>query len=216
MKSIREHLLLYAITDRAGGDKASLISKVEAALRGGATVIQLRDKGIPREALIEEAAEIKALCRKYDVPLIMNDSTELAMASCADGVHIGRSDGEASEVRRLLGPGKILGVSARTVEDAVQAEKDGADYLGVGAIFHTNTKSDAKNISIDILKEICRAVSIPVVAIGGITKDNILALSGSGISGVAVVSAIFAQKDAKSVEDAARDLRRLAEKAACI
>ena len=200
---------VYAITDRSWLGGETLYAQTEKALRGGATFLQLREKELDRDSFRKEAMELKTLCRKYRVPFLIDDDVALALETEADGVHVGQSDAEAGEVRKLLGEGKILGVSAQTVEQARRAEQCGADYLGVGAVFHTGTKPDAKDVSFDTLKEICSAVRIPVVAIGGISKDNILRLSGSGICGVAVISAIFAQPD---IEAAARELRQLAER----
>ena len=160
------------------------------------------------EAFYQEALVIKKLCKENDVPFIINDNVDVALRCDADGVHVGQSDMEAQDVRAKLGPDKIIGVSARTVEQAVKAEKMGADYLGVGAVFSTSTKLDAREVSWETLKEICETVSIPVVAIGGITADNLSQLAGTGVDGVAVVSAIFAQKD---IKEAAQKLRKLSE-----
>ena len=170
--------------------------------------MQLREKSLGVPAILVEAEEIGALCRSYGVPFLINDCVEIALQCGADGVHVGQSDRAAREVRRLLGPNRILGVSARTVEQAVQAERDGADYLGDGAVFSTSTKADAIPVSYETLQAICRAVSIPVVAIGGIQRENLLSLTGSGVDGVALVSAIFAAPD---VETASRELRALSE-----
>ena len=214
MRLRKENLLLYAITDRAGADSCTLINRVEEALKGGATIIQLRDKNAEYEELLKEAEAVRKLCTHYNVPFIMNDSAELAIKAGADGVHIGQSDGSVPEIRKLIGKDMILGVSARSIEDALKAEQEGADYIGTGAVFGTDTKADAKSISIQILKSICDAVSIPVVAIGGINETNILQLSGSGISGAAIVSAIFAKGFKKGdTEKAAQRLRLLIEKA---
>ena len=171
-------LLLYAVTDRSWLHGQTLYAQAEQALQGGATFLQLREKELDEAHFKEEAVALKALCRQYGVPFVL-----------------GQSDMAAGKVRALIGPDKILGVSAQTVEDALLAEREGADYLGVGAVFPTGTKTDANAVSYDTLREICAAVSIPVIAIGGITKDNVARLSGSGIVGVAVVSAIFAQPD---------------------
>ena len=198
MKVKKESLLLYAITDRYWLNGRTLQSVVEEALEGGATFLQLREKKLDGEHFLEEAKELQGLCRKYGVPFIINDNVEVALAMGADGIHVGQHDMEAGDVRALLGPDKILGVSAQTVEQAVLAEKRGADYLGVGAVFPTGSKDDAEEVSHDTLREICEAVSIPVVAIGGISQQNVKQLSGSGISGIAVISAIFAQKDIKA------------------
>ena len=209
MKFDRKNLLLYAVTDRSWLGEETLYDQVEQALKGGATFIQLREKKLEQEAFLQEALEIKALCKSYNVPFLINDNVALAIQTDADGVHVGQHDAEAGAVRKRLGANKILGVSAQTVEQAIRAEQNGADYLGVGAVFHTGTKPDDDDISFETLKEICTAVRIPVVAIGGISKENILQLSGSGICGVAVISAIFAQQD---IMNAARELKILAER----
>jgi len=206
MKLDKKDLLLYAVTDRSwlGGD--TLASAVEKALKGGATIVQLREKELEYGRFLEEAGEIKELCKKYGVPFIINDNVDIALAVDADGVHVGQKDMEAGDARRLIGSERILGVSVQTVEQAILAEKRGADYLGVGAVFPTGSKADAEHVSRETLKEICRAVSIPVVAIGGINRDNILELSGTGICGIAVISAIFASPD---IEKAAAELKEL-------
>ena len=209
MKCDKKDLLLYAVTDRHWLNGRTLYSQVEEALKGGATFIQLREKELDEEHFLEEAKVIKELCRRYQVPFVINDNVEIALAVDADGVHVGQSDMEAGDVRAKLGPDKIIGVSAQTVEQAVMAEQNGADYLGVGAVFPTGSKADALEVSHDTLKAICKAVKIPVIAIGGISKENILELSGSGICGIAVISAIFAKDD---IEEAARELRGLTEK----
>lgn len=209
MRCERKELLLYAVTDRRWLDGADLLSQVEAALRGGVTCVQFREKELHDGELLSEAVKIRELCRKYRAPFIMNDYVDIAVEIDADGVHLGQKDMEVGEARRKLGADKIIGVSARTVEQALLAEKRGADYLGVGAAFPTGSKSDANVISHDTLKAICDAVSIPVVAIGGIHKNNVLKLSGKGIAGIAVISAIFAQPD---IESAAEELAALAKK----
>lgn len=203
MKCDERDLLLYAVTDRSWLNGRTLREQVEEALKGGATFVQLREKELDQDAFLEEARQLKALCAAYHVPFVINDSVEIAAAIDADGVHVGQSDMEAGDVRAKLGPDKIIGVSAQTVEQALAAEARGADYLGVGAVFHTGTKADATDVSYETLREICRAVKIPVIAIGGITRDNVGELAGSGICGVAVVSAIFAQPD---IERATREL----------
>ncbi len=190
-----KELLLYAVTDRHWLGEETLYDQVKKALDGGATFVQLREKNLDREDFLAEAKEIQKLCREYGVPFVINDEVSIAKDIDADGVHVGQSDMEAMDVRKILGPDKILGVSAQTVEQAVIAEKHGADYLGVGAVFTTGSKDDADDVSHETLKAICEAVSIPVIAIGGITKDNVSELAGSGICGVAVISAIFGQKD---------------------
>lgn len=208
MKCDKKNLLLYAVTDRSWlGDK-TLAEQTEEALKGGVTFVQIREKELDREHFREEAEELKSLCARYQVPFVINDDVDLALEVDADGVHVGQSDMEAGDVRKKLGPDKIIGVSARTVSQALLAQQHGADYLGVGAVFATGTKLDATDVSYDTLKAICSAVSIPVVAIGGITKDNLMELKGSGIDGIAVVSAIFAADD---IEDAARQLRTRTE-----
>ena len=205
MRCDKAWMPLYAVTDRAWLRGRTLIEQAEEALRGGATCLQLREKELDDGSFLREAQELKTLCGQYHVPLIVNDNVEIAMECGADGVHIGQHDAAASEVRQKIGPDMLLGVSAQTVEQAVKAEQDGADYLGVGAVFSTGTKPDADDVSFDTLKAICAAVSIPVVAIGGISQKNICRLAGSGIDGVAVVSAIFAAED---IEQATKVLRR--------
>ena len=207
-EQLREQMLLYAGTDRHWLNGQTLYEQVEEALKGGATFIQLREKNLTEEEFLEEAKKIQQLCKKYRVPFIINDNVKLAKEIDADGVHVGQSDMEALDVRAQLGEDKIIGVSARTVEQALLAEKHGADYLGVGAVFQTGTKTDAREVEHSVLKEICTKVDIPVVAIGGITQDNVKELSGSGINGVAVISAIFAQKD---IETATAKLKSCVE-----
>lgn len=204
-----EELLLYAVTDRHWLNGATLISQVEAALKGGATFIQLREKNLDDKAFYREALEIQKLCKEYKVPFVINDNVELAKKIGADGVHVGQSDMEALDVRKVLGDDKIIGVSAQTVEQAELAEKHGADYLGVGAVFPTGSKDDATEVSFETLKAICEHVHIPVIAIGGITRDNVVELSGSGICGIAVISAIFGQTD---IEAATADLKKQTKK----
>ena len=207
MRLDKNDLLLYAVTDRhwLGGDP--LEKHVKEALDGGATFVQLREKELDDKTFLDEAFELKALCEQYNVPFVVNDNVEIALKVNADGVHVGQSDMEALNVRALLGPDKIIGVSAHNVEEALLAEKHGADYLGVGAVFATSSKDDVDVLDHAMLREICEAVNIPVVAIGGISKENIMQLAKSGICGVAVISAIFAQKDIKA---AANELRKLA------
>lgn len=213
MKFDKKDLLLYAVTDSRWTGKQTLYQQIEDAVEGGATFIQLREKDLDEKSFLNEAKEIKELCRKKGVPFVINDNVEIALQTDADGVHVGQKDMETLDVRAKLGPEKIIGVSAQTVEQAILAEKHGADYLGVGSVFTTGTKLDAGHVSYDTLKEICSAVSIPVIAIGGINKDNIKQLAGSGVCGVAVVSAIFAQKN---IEDAARQLKAEAERMVCL
>lgn len=207
MKFDCKHLLLYAVTDRAWTGEHTLYEQAEAALRGGATCLQLREKDMDMDAFANEAAQIRALCHRYGVPFLVNDSVEVARRAGADGVHVGQRDMPADKVRALLGPGCIVGVSAQTVEQALEAERRGADYLGVGAVFSTSTKRDAAPVSRRTLREICAAVSIPVCAIGGITLENAPTLAGTGIAGLAVVSAVFAAPD---IEAAAQALHRAA------
>ena len=202
---LRKSLLLYAVTDRHWTGEKTLYQQTEEAILGGTTFLQIREKELNEADFEKEALELQALCKKYKIPFIVNDNVELAKKIDADGVHVGQEDMNACKVRELLGPDKILGVSAQTVEEAILAEKQGADYLGVGAVFPTGSKSDAIDVSHETLKAICKAVKIPVVAIGGITKDNLCQLKGSGIAGISVISAIFAQKDIKA---AAEDLKK--------
>lgn len=209
MRFSKENLLLYAVTDRKWVGKQTLQEQIEESFKGGVTLLQVREKDLPKESFIKEALEIKKLCEKYGVPLIINDDVEVALKVDADGVHVGQSDMIASNVRKLIGKDKILGVSAATVEEAKSAEEMGADYLGVGAAFGTSTKKDAKAIDHKIFKEISSAVSIPVVAIGGINKENIKELKGTGIDGVALVSAIFGVEG--SIEEECRCLKKKVE-----
>lgn len=188
-------LLLYAVTDRHWLNGRTLYEVVKESLDGGATFIQLREKELDNEHFLEEAKELKKLCAEYKVPFVINDNVDIAIQMDADGVHVGQSDMEAGDVRAKLGPDKIIGVSAQTVEQAILAEKRGADYLGVGAVFPTGSKDDADDVSHETLKAICDAVSIPVIAIGGITVDNTPELAGTGICGIAVISAIYAADD---------------------
>lgn len=201
-------LLLYAITDRHWLNGRTLSEQVRECLEGGATILQLREKKLSEEEFLKEAKEIQTLCREFNIPFIINDNINIAAEIKADGIHVGQEDMDAKKVRNLLGKNAILGVSASSVEEALKAEKDGADYLGVGAVFNTSTKDDADRVSFDTLKEICNAVSIPVVAIGGISKDNILELKGSGIDGVSVISAIFASDD---IKNATKNLKELSK-----
>ena len=190
-----KNLLLYAVTDRHWLNGRTLYEVVKESLDGGATFIQLREKELDNEHFLEEAKELKKLCAEYKVPFVINDNVDIAIQMDADGVHVGQSDMEAGDVRAKLGPDKIIGVSAQTVEQAILAEKRGADYLGVGAVFPTGSKDDADDVSHETLKAICDAVSIPVIAIGGITVDNTPELAGTGICGIAVISAIYAADD---------------------
>ena len=201
-------LRLYAVTDRRWLNGKTLAEAVESAIRGGVTCVQLREKTLDGSDLLNEAKQILAVCRKYHVPLIINDDPQIALACGADGVHVGQQDMSPRILRAMLGPEKIVGVSAATVEEAVQAAKDGADYLGCGAVFATGTKTNTRPVDAARLKAVCKASPVPVVAIGGITEKNAAQLSGSGIAGIAVVSAIFAQPD---TEAAAARLRKLSE-----
>uniref|UniRef100_UPI003FEFE2E7 thiamine phosphate synthase n=1 Tax=Roseburia sp. TaxID=2049040 RepID=UPI003FEFE2E7 len=204
MNCDKKNLLLYAVTDRSWLGTESLYSQVKKAIDGGITFVQLREKELAQEAFYKEALEIQALCREKNIPFVINDNVALAKKIDADGVHVGQEDMEAGDVRSLLGPDKIIGVSAHSVEEALLAEKRGADYLGVGAAFSTNSKKDVSCISHETIRDICQAVQIPVIAIGGINETNIEELKGTGICGVAVISAIFAKKD---ITGAARTLR---------
>lgn len=194
-------MLLYAVTDRAWLGAKSLSMVVREALEGGASFIQLREKNLPFDEFLAEANEIKEVCKEYMVPFVINDNVDVALACDADGVHLGQDDMSPIEARKILGDNKIIGLSAVNLEQAILAEKQGADYLGVGAVFPTSTKEDAAYVSYEELKKICEAVSIPVVAIGGIGADNIMELKGSGIDGISVVSAIFAQKNIKEATE---------------
>ena len=209
MKCDKKDLLLYAVTDRYWLEGRTLYEVVKESLDGGATFIQLREKTLDEETFLQEAKELQKLCREYKVPFVINDNVDIAVEMDADGVHVGQSDMEAGDVRAKLGPDKIIGVSAQTVEQAVLAEKRGADYLGVGAVFPTGSKDDADDVSHETLKAICEAVSIPVIAIGGITQENVSELAGSGICGIAVISAIYGQKDIKK---ATEDLKEATKK----
>lgn len=211
MKISPDKLRLYAVTDRTWLGKESLEEAVEAALRGGVTILQLREKRASHEELVKMAMRLKPLCRRYGVPLIINDDVEAALEADADGVHVGQEDMAVAEARRILGPEKIIGASAHNREEALEAQRQGADYLGSGAVFGSSTKKDATTLSREELTAVCRAVSIPVAAIGGITEENCLELAGTGVSGIAVVSALFAAADK---EEAAARLRALAEKIA--
>lgn len=190
-------LLLYAITDRGFVGQMSLYEQIEEALKGGVTIIQLREKNLDTQAFIDEAVKVKALCRRYNVPLIINDRVDVALKSGADGVHVGIEDMPVKEIRKSVPDGFIIGATAKTVEQAKNAENSGADYLGVGAVFPSPTKTNAIRITKEQLKEISSSVSIPCVAIGGINLENVSELSGGGMDGIAVVSAVFAADDIK-------------------
>ena len=202
-------LRLYAVTDRAwAADEDALMDQIAAAIDGGAGIVQLREKHLDHDAFLNEAQRFVALCREKGVVSIINDAVDIAAAVGADGVHVGQSDLAAGRAREVLGPDKLIGVSTHSVEEALAAQAAGADYLGVGAAFVTGTKADAAPISRDTIRAITAAVDIPVVAIGGISRDNITELAGCGLDGVAVVSALFAQKDVKT---AAKELYALSE-----
>ncbi len=202
-EQIRKAMLLYAVTDRAWLKEGESLAKVcRDVLEHGATFLQIREKDLDGESFEREAKELKSLCVSLKVPFVVNDSVEIALDIDADGVHVGQSDIRGRDIRALIGPDKILGISAGTVEEARAAEAAGADYIGVGAVFGTSTKKNARNLSVEKLREICGSVKIPVVAIGGIGKENIRQLAGSGIDGVAVVSAIFkAENPGKAAEE---------------
>ncbi len=208
MKCSKNTMLLYAVTNSKLVSKLPLIEQVELALKGGITCLQLREKELDEASFLAEAIEIKKMCEKYHVPFIINDNVNVAIKCGADGVHVGQSDMEVSEVRKLVGDNMIIGVSAHTVQEAKLAEAGGADYLGVGAIYQTTTKQDATYVSLNELKRICNSVKIPVVAIGGIDKNTISKLSGTGVDGVAMVSPIFAVDD---IEKECRSLLRLSK-----
>lgn len=208
MKCNKENMLLYGVTDRKWTGKLSLMEQAEIALKNGLTCLQLREKDLDYRTFLEEAAALKKLCTAYHVPLIINDNVDIALACQADGVHVGQEDMQASDVRRRVGEKMIIGVSVHTVKEALSAQKNGGDYLGIGAVFPTSTKTNVSPMSTDTLRDITSAVNIPTVAIGGIIRDNIAQLSGTGIDGIAVVSAIFAAED---IGAAVSDLRKLAE-----
>ena len=204
MKLDKKDLLLYAVTDRHWLGDRTLYEVVKESLDGGATFIQLREKNLDQAHFLEEAVELKKLCAEYHVPFVINDNVDIALQMDADGVHVGQSDMETGDVRAKLGPDKIIGVSAQTVEQAILAEKRGADYLGVGAVFPTGSKDDADDVSHETLKAICQAVNIPVIAIGGITVENTPLLKETGICGIAVISAIYGQEN---IPEATRKLK---------
>ena len=208
MKCDKKAMLLYAVTDRAWVGKQSLYEQVESALKGGATCVQLREKELDDEAFLNEAIENSALCKQYRVPFFINDNVEIAIKCHADGIHVGQEDMEAAQVRQRVGDDMIIGVSVHSVEEALEAVRNGADCLGVGAMFSTSTKTDVNVLPKETLRDICAAVDIPVVAIGGIGKSNISQLASTGVDGVALVSAIFAADD---IESECRLLRKLSE-----
>ncbi|SKA61594.1 thiamine-phosphate diphosphorylase [Eubacterium uniforme] len=194
----KEDMLLYGITDRSWLNGRTLSEVVKESLEGGVTILQIREKDIDEKNFLEEAKEIKKICEKFNVPLIINDNVEIAKMVDADGVHLGQDDMDIEEARKILGPEKIIGITAKTIEQAKEAQMKGADYLGSGAIYTSGTKQNAKRLTVEDLKAICASVEIPVVAIGGLTYDNIDVLKDSGISGIAVVSAIYASTDIKT------------------
>ena len=204
MRLEKDRLLLYAVTDRSWTGQQSLYEQIEEALKGGVTMVQLREKQLSEDELVAEAIQIKELCHRYEVPLIINDNVDAALKSGADGVHVGIEDAPVSEIRRRAGDDFIIGATAKTTEQAKAAEAAGADYLGVGAVFPSPTKKNAIRITPQDLREICGSVAIPAVAIGGITGDNVSEIKGGGMAGVAVVSAIFAAQD---IQKAAAELK---------
>ncbi len=208
MKCDKKTMLLYAVTDRAWVGRQSLYEQVECALKGGATCVQLREKELDDEAFLKEALELGALCRRYNVPFFVNDNVDIAVRCHADGVHVGQEDMAAAQVRSRVGDEMMIGVSVHTVDEALEAVKNGADCLGVGAVFPTSTKADADVLPKETIRDICNAVDIPVVAIGGIGRGNISELAGTGVDGVALVSAIFSADD---IESECRTLRKLSE-----
>lgn len=208
MKCDKKAMLLYAVTDRAWVGKQSLYEQIESALKGGATCVQLREKNLNDEEFLKEAMEISVLCKQYTVPFFINDNVEIAVKCHADGIHVGQEDMEVAQVRQRVGADMIIGVSVHSVKEALEAVENGADCLGVGAMFSTSTKTDADVLSKETLRDICAAVEVPVVAIGGIDKTNISQLAGTGVDGVALVSAIFASDD---IEKECRLLHKLSE-----
>lgn len=204
MKFDEKMLMLYAVTDQAWVGKQSLLEQIEDALKGGVTIVQLREKKLDEESFVEEALKVRALCHKYNVPLIINDNVEVALISGADGVHVGIEDTPVKDIRRRVPTDFIIGATCKTTEQAKIAEAEGADYMGVGAVFPSPTKGDAVRITKEQLREIVSSVSIPAVAIGGINYENVCEMKGSSVSGIAVVSAIFGAED---IEKAAARLK---------
>ena len=208
MKCDKHTMLLYAVTDRAWTGKQTLYEQVEGALKGGVTCVQLREKELDEASFLQEAVEFHALCQRYGVPFFINDNVDIAIKCHAEGIHVGQEDMAAAQVRARVGDGMMIGVSAHSVEEALEAVKNGADCLGVGAAFATHTKADVDVLPRETLKAICDAVDVPVVAIGGIHRDNILGLKGTGVDGVALVSAIFG---AENIEAECKELKQLSE-----
>ena len=208
MKCDKKTMLLYAVTDRAWVGKQSLYEQVESALKGGVTCVQLREKELEEDEFLEEAIEIATLCKQYKVPFFINDNVDIAIKCNADGIHVGQEDMIVTQVRQKVGKDMMIGVSVHSVKEALEAVENGADCLGVGAMFSTSTKTDVDVLPKEVLKNICEAVGVPVVAIGGIGKGNLLELSGTGVDGVALVSAIFAAED---IETECRLLRKMSE-----
>ena len=209
MKCSKEMMRLYAVSDRSWTQGTTLYNQIEQALKGGVTCVQLREKGMDEESFIQEAIEIGKLCHAYNVPLIINDQVQVAIKAKADGVHVGQDDMSVTQVRQLVGPDLFIGVSAHNTEEAVAAVRGGADYLGTGAVFGSKTKNNVTPLSAETLRQITSSVDVPVVAIGGINENNIEKLTGSGVDGVAVVSAIFAAED---IEAQCRKLKELSER----
>ena len=210
MKCDKKTMLLYAVTDRAWTGKQTLYEQVESALKGGVTCVQLREKELDDDSFLKEATDISKLCKRYEVPFFINDNVDIAIKCHADGIHVGQEDMAASKVRERVGDEMMIGVSVHSVEEALEAVRNGADCLGVGSMFTTSTKKDVNVLPKEVLRDICEVVDIPVVAIGGIGKSNISELSGCGMDGVALVSAIFSADD---IEDECRQLRKLSEEA---
>lgn len=204
-----KRLRLYAVTDRAWTGRQTLLEQIEAALQGGVTLVQLREKDLDDDTFLAEAREVVTLCHRYGVPCLINDNLPVALAAGADGVHVGQEDQPVADIRRQVGPGFLIGSTAKTLDQALAAQAAGADYLGVGACFPSPTKPNAKGISLEELTAICTAVNLPVVAIGGITPQNAGQLRGTGIAGLAVVSALFAAPD---ITAAARALLTLSQR----
>lgn len=209
MKCSKEMMLLYAVTDSRFAKKQSLLEQIEAALKGGVTCLQLREKNLDDEKFLQRALQVKQLCKKYHVPFIINDNVDVAIKCQADGIHVGQDDMDVKKVRQLVGDKMMIGLSVQTLDQALLAKEVGANYLGVGTVFNTTTKEDAIDVSYETLKQICQSVDLPVVAIGGINKENMSLLKGSAIDGVALVSAIFS---ADNIEDECKQLLELAKR----